>query len=84
MRFTVVCLPTAEAKLARIWLRAIDRPGISLAADDIDQFLRDSPETVGEPLANSYVIKRGPLMAEYQFFPEDCLVQILNYELNLS
>lgn len=84
MRFTLVCLPTAEAKLARMWLRAIDRPGISLAAGDIDQLLRDSPETVGEPHADYYVIKRGLLMAEYPFSADDCLVQILNYELNLS
>jgi len=81
MRFTVVSRPTAVAKLARIWLGAIDRPGITLAANTIDHLLRDSPETVGEPHEDYYVITRGPLMAEYRIFPDDCLVRIMNYEL---
>ena len=52
MRFTVVWVPLAEQKLARLWLRAKDRPAVSKAAHEIDKFLAANPESAGEARAN--------------------------------
>jgi hypothetical protein len=84
MRCTVVCNPAAADQLARIWLRAIDKTAISRAANKIDQLLRTSPETVGQPHRDCYLLVCDCLAVQYRFSPDDCLVEILSYELILS
>ncbi len=81
MRYTVVSTPAVEAELTRIWLRALDRSAVSLAANRSDQQLRNSPYTVGTPYADYYTFLAGCLMVRYRISPDDCLVEILSYEL---
>jgi hypothetical protein len=84
MRCTVICRQEVVDELARIWLRAIDKTAISLAADSIDQLLRDSADKVGQPFGDFRFLVVDCLMVRYRFSPDDCLVEILGYELVLS
>jgi hypothetical protein len=83
MHFTVVSTPSAEAELAQFWLRAIDRNAITRSSAALDRLLRDSPE-LGQPSGNSFMLTQESLVVRYRFSPDDCLVEILGYELNLS
>ena len=48
MIYTVIWKPEAERRLASIWLGAVDRDAITLAANQIDQQLRNNPDSQGE------------------------------------
>jgi plasmid stabilization system protein ParE len=48
LTYTVVWKPTAERKLADLWLKAIDRKAVAHAADMIDALLRSNPLQLGE------------------------------------
>ncbi len=83
MRYTVVCHPRPEAELAQLWMRARDRGAIARSAAAIDRFLEQTPEQ-GQPAGDYYLWVEESLVVRYRFSPDDCLVEILGYELNLS
>jgi hypothetical protein len=79
MNFTVTWVPAAEIELANLWLVAIDREGLLIAADQIDQQLKSDPENFGESRsAQRRIIIVPPLAVTYHVLPADRFVQILN------
>ncbi len=48
MKFPGIWRPTAERKLADIWLNAADRQSVTAGAYAIEQELKDDPEQKGE------------------------------------
>jgi len=79
MGWTVVWLPGAEEELAELWLAALDRERVALAADQIDKQLRRNPEQVGESRpAGRRILIMPPLAVTYRVLPDDLLVQVVN------
>jgi hypothetical protein len=77
MDWTVVWLPDAEIELAELWLASIDREATTAAADQIDQLLRNSPETAGESrTADRRILIIPPLAVIYRAFPDDRFVRV--------
>ena len=72
MRFTVIWRPSAEQKLAEIWIDADDRQAITSAADAIDVLLRTRPTEVGESrVANIRILTVSPLSVYYDVREDD-------------
>jgi hypothetical protein len=75
LKYTVVWQRQAEAALARLWTKAIDRDAITKAANAIDGLLCREPEKVGESRAgNTRVLINPPLAVRYQVREQDRLV----------
>jgi hypothetical protein len=55
MTFTVIWRPTAERRLAQIWIDGPDRRAVSAAANAIDAGLKRDPLTQGESRFGSRV-----------------------------
>ena len=77
MRYTVVWTPAARDQLAELWLQAADRATVTQATHQIDQTLRDDPDTKGvdfygdrllvvPPLQVVFVVRADDLTAEVQ------------------
>jgi plasmid stabilization system protein ParE len=78
MTYTVTWVPSAEQRLADIWLHAPDRDRVTRAAHDIDQRLRRDPENDGESRSNGRrILISIPLGVIFRVFPEDRLVEVL-------
>jgi len=79
MKFTVVWVPLAEQKLARLWLRASDRSAVSKAAYEIDAFLKTSPLSAGEARSSDQrLLHAAPLAVRYSVSPDDRLVKVVD------
>jgi plasmid stabilization system protein ParE len=78
MNFTVVWRPSAEERLAEVWLDAADRQGIADAANTIDAILRKRPTEVGESRVthNVRILTVSPLSIYYDVHEQDCLVAV--------
>jgi hypothetical protein len=61
MRYTVLWLPSAEAALTNLWLRASDQQAIADAANRLDRALAIDPDAKGHRLGNSLFAKRHHL-----------------------
>lgn len=81
MRCTVVSSAEVRGELAEIWMRAPDRNEVSRSANRIDHLLRTSADKIGHSDGDAYWLTYGCLTVRYRIFPDDCLVQILEYEL---
>ena len=82
MRCTVIYLPTAEAKLTRIWTAAPDQQAVADASDQIDRLLKFRASDLGEPYGEGdrrLVVE--PLAVIYRILPEDCRVEVFDVEL---
>ena len=77
MRFTVTWHPAAEAELAEIWLRAVDRASVTAAANSIDQALAAGPLEQGEDFYGDRIFVALPLAVTYTVSEPDLSVQIL-------
>jgi plasmid stabilization system protein ParE len=78
MTYTVAWVPSAEQRLADIWLHAPDRDRVTRAAHDIDQRLRRDPENDGESRSNGRrILISIPLGVIFRVFPQDRLVEVL-------
>ncbi len=79
MDWTVVWLPDAENELAELWLASTDREATSAAADQIDQLLRNSPQTAGESRsADRRILIIPPLAVIYRVSLDDRIVRVSN------
>jgi hypothetical protein len=79
MRFTVTSAPGVDEILAAIWLTATNRQGLSSAANQIDEFLRQAPLDHGVPIDNYRFLRINLLTALYHVSVADCRVEILDY-----
>ena len=78
MNYTVTWVPSAEQRLADIWLNAPDRDAVTRAANDVDQRLRRDPENQGESrLAGRRILFSDPLWVIFRVFPDDRRVEVL-------
>ena len=77
MKYTVLWLKPAEAKLADIWLAADDREAITRAAREIDRFLNIHPHTVGETRSEEKrILIVAPLCVIFRVYEDDRIVRI--------
>ena len=78
MKFTVIWLPTIEAKLTQLWLAGRDREAIREATVEIEQTLATKPLSAGESRVGNYrIFFADPLAVMYSVWPEDRLVKIV-------
>ena len=76
-QYSVVYLASAEAALASIWERAIDRSSVTDAADMADAILASSPEGRSVYLEEElWRLDIMPLRFYFTIRPEDRLVQV--------
>ena len=78
MNFTVVWVPSAEARLADLWNTAPDQQAVADAANLIDSLLGRDPLNQGESRSGSFrVLIVPPLAVHYQVLEPDRLVRVL-------
>ena len=78
MKWTVTYMPSAQDELATIWLDAIDREAVSVAAQEIELQLCADPLSAGESRGGKRrLIIEPPLAIDYQASPDDMLVTIV-------
>jgi hypothetical protein len=77
MRFTVTWHPSAEAELADIWMRTVDRNEVTRAANEIDELLSSAPIRHGEEFCGDRILVVLPLAVTFTINEPDCKVQIL-------
>ncbi|HEV3143657.1 MAG TPA: type II toxin-antitoxin system RelE/ParE family toxin [Gemmataceae bacterium] len=78
MNFTVVWTPSAEQKLADLWIASSHRQAVTAASARIDSTLAQRPNSVGTPVfdtVRSLVIP--PLGVEYEVIDVDRIVYVL-------
>ena len=81
-RYTVVWVPTAETKLASLWLAAGEPEAIRAASDFIDVVLATHPHSLGmEISAGLRAATVGRLQVLYRVYSLDCLVKVLAVRL---
>lgn len=79
MTFTVVWRPIAEARLAEIWEQAMDRRTVTLAADALEQALRQRGSQIGESRTEATrVAFEAPLGMLFEVHADDQLVTVLS------
>ena len=77
MRYTVLWRPSAEQRLAELWLAGPERAAIAAAANAIDRALAADPDTKGEARAGSTrVLVEDPLAVYFQVSEPDRLVTV--------
>ncbi len=78
LRYTVVWNPTALKELAEIWLRAVNRDGVSLDADTIDRHLADDAEIKGLRVEPDRLMLLSTLAVTFNVSEDDRLVRVLH------
>lgn len=79
MKFTVLWLPTADAKLVELWMSGNDRGDIQRSADEIERLLASSPHDVGESrVAATRVLIVSPLGVYYNVNDADRRVTVFS------
>jgi len=77
-RYTVVWVPTAETKLAELWLTSKDPSAVQAASDFIDVVLATHPHSLGmEISAGLRAATVGCLQVLYRVYTLDRLVKVL-------
>jgi hypothetical protein len=75
MTFTVIWQPTAQQRLAQLWMDGPNRQAISAAANAIDAALKREPLSQGESRFDSTrILVRPPLAVYYDVSKADRLV----------
>ena len=81
MKYTVVSTPSADERLAEIWLRAIDRQEVADASDAIHKMLQHDPERMGRARQGGRrVVVVKPLSATFEISEPDRLVTIVSIQ----
>jgi plasmid stabilization system protein ParE len=76
-RYTVTATHKAESDLAELWLRAFDRASVTVAADRIDQILReDAPRRGCTATHGLRQLIVAPLIADFTVEEDDRRVTI--------
>jgi hypothetical protein len=76
MRYTVVWTPDAQDQLADAWLRATNPNAVTQAAYQLDQILRDDPDTKGVDFYGDRLLVAPPLQVIFLVRPDDRLVEV--------
>jgi hypothetical protein len=82
MRFTVVWVPSAEAQLANLWIRAADRCAISASVHCIDSELRNDPERKGVMFGPFRALFDDPMSVLFTADPGDCMARVIQVRRN--
>ena len=77
MRYTVVWLPPAEARLIDLWMQAADRQAVADASDRLDIELAVDPETKGISRGKFFQREEPPLAVLYHVAPDDRMVRVV-------
>jgi hypothetical protein len=76
-RFTVVWTRDAVARLANIWMNAVDPAAVAAAADRIDDELLNDPLHIAEPAREGFFrLERAPLTVLFSVREADRVVSI--------
>jgi hypothetical protein len=79
MKYAVRWLPAAEQELAALWMATNRRTAVTQAANQIDQELSKSPESIGESRpAGLRIYFVSPLAVLFRVRTEDRLVQVVH------
>jgi hypothetical protein len=79
MKYTVLWIRRAEAKLAQIWSEAADRSQVTQAANAIDGDLGDDPENCGESRPDGLRIHiLSPLAVTFRVEVDDRIVRVVD------
>jgi plasmid stabilization system protein ParE len=77
MSFTVIWRPTAQQRLARLWIDSSDRQAVTAAANDIDRFLKHDPLHHGESrFGSTRLLIHRPLAVYYDVSEDDRIVTV--------
>jgi hypothetical protein len=77
MKYTVVWMPSAEDRLAEIWISEQDRARVTAAADEIDRLLGTDPEGIGQVRTDKIrLLVEPPLGVYYEVLPKDMKAQV--------
>jgi hypothetical protein len=77
MKYTVLWVRRAEAKLAQIWNEATDRKDVTQAANAIDAELHENPEQCGESRPDGLrILIASPLAVTFRVDPDDQVVRV--------
>jgi hypothetical protein len=77
MIYTVVWVPSAEARLIQLYLQASDRQAVTDSANRIDDEVKVDPDRKGIPFGNFNAYYDDPLAVLYEVDPGDCMVRVL-------
>lgn len=78
MKYTVLWKPSAEQRLAQIWLAAVDRRAITAASHRVDRQLANDPDQKGEPRPKGRrMLLEHPLGVVFKVEPDDRTVYVL-------
>jgi hypothetical protein len=81
-RYTVVWVPSAEKKLAQLWLDAEDPDQVRAASDYLDAVLATNPHSLGmESSAGLRAAKVGCLLVLYRVYTLDRQVKVMAIRL---
>ena len=77
MRYTVLWRPSAEQRLAELWVAGPDRAAVAAAANAIDRTLANDPDTKGEARSGSTrILVEDPLAVYFRVSEPDRLVTV--------
>jgi hypothetical protein len=76
--YAVIWQPTAESMLADIWIHAVDRNAVTVAANQIDVRLANDPFNEGESREEPFrILFESPLVVDYQIVADAKEVRVL-------
>jgi hypothetical protein len=79
MKYTVLWVRRAEAKLAQIWNQAADRTDVTQAANTIDTELHADPDNCGESRPdNLRIFIVSPLAVTFRIEADDRIVRVID------
>jgi hypothetical protein len=79
MKYTVTWKPSAEEKLAAIWMTASDREAVVAASGSIDHLLGHRADSVGESRSGSVrILLVPPLAITFEVREDDRMVAVLS------
>jgi hypothetical protein len=78
MKYSVTWKADAENELAEVWLRALDRPSVTRAGDEIDRLLAADPTRQGESRAGTMrIMFVDPLGVIFHVSEQDLMVTVV-------
>lgn len=79
MNYTVLWVPAAERELAKLWMDAVYRHEVAVAANQIDARLRIAPAEEGESRGRGRrILLVPPLGVTFEVFPQDRIARVLD------
>jgi hypothetical protein len=76
MKYTVIWVPSARARLAELYVQASDKQALSVAANRIDRELKRDADAKGAPWGRFRVYSDDPLAVLFEVDPGDRMVRV--------